>query len=87
MTLPLRYTPSVEVPEKDELQTQQQLIDTLLSISKTTLKDEHEALRAVHAKSHGLLKATLIVADGLPETLAQGLFAKPGSYAEVEIER
>lgn len=81
--IPLRYTPSVEVPEKDELQTQQQLIDTLLSISKTTLKDEHEALRAVHAKSHGLLTATLIVADGLPETLAQGLFARRGRFDAV----
>jgi hypothetical protein len=83
MTLPLRYTPSVEVPEKDEQKNQSELIETLLSISKTTLKDEHEALRAVHAKSHGLLKATLIVADALPETLAQGLFAKPGRYDAV----
>jgi hypothetical protein len=83
MTLPLRYTPSVEVPEKDELQTQQQLIDTLLSISKTTLKDEQEALRAVHAKSHGVLAAVLIVPGDLPETLAQGLFATPGRYDAV----
>lgn len=80
MTTPVRFNPSVEVPEKDELLTQSELIETLLSISKTTLKDEDEALRAVHAKSHGLLKATLTVPDGLPETLAQGLFAKPGRY-------
>jgi hypothetical protein len=83
MTLPLPYRPSVEAPEKDEQTIQNELIETLLSISKTTLKDEHEALRAVHAKSHGLLKAVLIVPDTLPETLAQGLFAKPGRYDAV----
>jgi hypothetical protein len=83
MTHPIRFMPSVEVPEKDEFETQQELIDTLLKISQTTLKDEHEALRAVHAKSHGLLKATLIVPEGLPDTLAQGLFARPGRYDAV----
>ncbi|HEX4293574.1 MAG TPA: catalase family protein [Rhizomicrobium sp.] len=83
MVLPLRYTPSVEVLEDDEQKTQAELIETLLGISKTTLRDEHEALRAVHAKSQGLLKATFIVADGLPPELAQGLFAKPGRYDAV----
>src|ERR1700761_4412942 len=83
MTAPVKFSPSVEVPEKDELKTQGELIETLLSISKTTLKDEHEALRAVHAKSDGLLKARLIIAEGLHETLAQGLFAKPGEYDAV----
>jgi hypothetical protein len=83
MLLPLRYTSSVEVPEKDEQKTQNELIETLLSISKTSLKDESEALRAVHAKSHGLLKATFSVSENLPEMLAQGLFARPGQYDAV----
>lgn len=83
MITPVKFSPSVEVPEKDELKTQAELIETLLSISKTTLKDEHEALRAVHAKSDGLLSAKLTVMGGLPETLAQGLFGKPGAYDAV----
>src|ERR1700712_714665 len=62
MVLPLRYTPSVEMLEEDERKTQAELIETLLGISRTTLKDEHEALRAVHAKSHGLLSAVFVVA-------------------------
>jgi hypothetical protein len=77
------YAPSVETAEADEARTQADLIDTLLSISKTTLKDEHEALRAVHAKSHGLLKARFTVPDGLAPQYAQGLFANPGSYDAV----
>jgi hypothetical protein len=83
MLLPLRYTSSVEVPEKDEQKTQNELIETLLSISETSLNDESEALRAVHAKSHGLLKATFSVSENLPEMLAQGLFARPGQYDAV----
>jgi hypothetical protein len=41
------------------------------------------AVRAVHAKSHGLLRADLTVADGLPEHLAQGLFKGAGKYPAI----
>ncbi len=34
-------------------------------------------LRAVHAKSHGILKGNFEVLSGLPGPFAQGLFAKP----------
>lgn len=83
MRLPVRYTPSVEVREPGESETEQALTDTLLSISKTTLKDEHEALRAVHAKSHGLVKGRFVVSSNLPPEYAQGLFAKPAAYDAV----
>ena len=79
---PLRYTPSVEVPEEDEQETIQQLIETMTKIQQKTYEDGGHAIRSVHAKSHGLLEATLIVPD-LPPHLAQGLFAKPGSYPVV----
>ena len=77
---PLEFTPAVEVIEPDEAKVQAELTETLLTISRTTLKDEHEALRSVHAKSHGLLKASVTVPQGLPAVLAQGLFAKPGRH-------
>ena len=64
--------------EPDEAKTQAELIETLLGISNNHAKDEHEALRAVHAKSHGLLKARFTVLDGLPPQYAQGLFAQAG---------
>jgi hypothetical protein len=40
-------------------------------------------VRAVHAKSHGLLKAEVTVLAGLREELRQGLFPKPASYSAV----
>lgn len=80
MTAPVRYTPAAETMEPDEATTQAELTETLLSISRTTLKDEHEALRAVHAKSHGLVRARFTVLDGLWPDYAQGLFAQPGTY-------
>ena len=77
---PVRYSPAVEVQEPDETETGRQLVETLLEISEITYKDSGHAVRSVHAKAHGLLHAELVVADGLPPTLAQGLFAKAGRY-------
>jgi hypothetical protein len=37
-------------------------------------------VRPSHAKSHGLLKGEMRVLDGLPEPLAQGLFAAPRMF-------
>lgn len=81
--IPLRYTPSVEVVEDDEQETIQQLIETMTKIQQKTFEDGGHALRSVHAKSHGLIEARLIVADDLPPHLAQGLFAKGGTYPVV----
>ena len=39
-------------------------------------KHSGHATRSMHAKSQGLLRAELVVADGLPPALAQGIFAK-----------
>ncbi|MBV9748663.1 MAG: hypothetical protein JO157_07605 [Acetobacteraceae bacterium] len=78
--LPLRYDPSVEVPEKEEGQTDAALTETMLSISETTFKDGGHGLHSVHAKSHGLLRGELRVPDGLPPVLAQGVAAQPSSY-------
>jgi hypothetical protein len=77
---PVRYDPSVETPEADEAATGAALIEQLLKISTITHRDNGFATRSVHAKAHGLLKGELTVADSLPPTLAQGLFAKPGAY-------
>jgi catalase len=38
------------------------------------------AYRPVHAKSHGVVVGTMEVLSNLPPALAQGLFAKPGTY-------
>lgn len=77
---PIRYSAAVETPEPDEAETGRELVETLRKISEITWKDSGHAIRSVHAKAHGLLNAELVVSDGLPPTLAQGLFAQPGRY-------
>ena len=80
---PLFYTPSMEVVEDDEQETLQGLVETLTKIQQKTFEDGGHAIRSVHAKSHGLIDAEMIVPDGLPPHLAQGVFAKPGTYPVV----
>ncbi|MBO1019473.1 catalase family protein [Methylobacterium sp. SD274] len=79
----LRYTPAVEIPEADEAETSRALNETMRSISEKTLADGGHAIRSVHAKAHGALRAELEVATDLSPELAQGLFAKPGRYPVV----
>lgn len=77
---PVRYAPELDLPEIDEHQLADELSETLIKIQQTTYADEGHGLRSVHAKTHGLLKASMEVPEGLPPTLAQGVFAKPGIH-------
>ncbi|WP_426194841.1 catalase family protein [Massilia sp. DWR3-1-1] len=80
---PLRYQPSCEVAEEDEAATIDTILHSLHHIYTTTYADGGHAIRSVHAKSHGILRGALTVADALPPAYAQGLFARPGSYPVV----
>jgi hypothetical protein len=81
MQPPIRYTPDVERPEKDEAETTRQLIEVLTSISQKVYEDSGHAMRSVHAKSHALLEGRLTVESGLAPELSQGLFAAPAAHA------
>ena len=80
---PIPYHPSVEQPRTDEDDVHAQMLATFAKIQNTTFEDYGRAVRGVHAKAHGLLVGRLEVLDDLPPTLAQGLFARPGSYEAV----
>lgn len=80
---PLAYQPSFEHAEDEEGGTGQELVETLRKVSATVHADEGHAYRSVHAKSHGILYAELEVDAGLPEVLAQGVFATPARYPVV----
>jgi hypothetical protein len=80
MPQPLLYEAKYEVVAEDERHTEQGLIDTLTRIQNIVYEDTHQAVRSVHAKCHGIVVGELIVPDGLPATLAQGLFAQAGRY-------
>ncbi|WP_246045322.1 catalase [Rubellimicrobium roseum] len=73
----------LERPAPDEAETIATLDAAMRRIQETTLKDYGHALRSVHAKSHGLIEGEMRVPGGLPPELAQGLFARPGTYRVV----
>jgi hypothetical protein len=76
---PLPFDESYEMLEDGEDETEREIVKSLLEISDITFKDSGQALRSVHAKSHGLLRGQLTVL-ALPQPFAQGLFAVPKTY-------
>ena len=77
---PVRYTPGVERYRPGEKEVVGQIERAFDTILRTTAEDYGHAVRAVHAKAHGLLEGTLRIVDGLPPELAQGMFARPGEH-------
>ncbi len=80
---PLPFDPTFEQIPEDEAETTQELVETLRGIMETTTQDYGHSVRSVHAKSHGFLHGEIHVLDGLPVELAQGVFAKAGTYPVV----
>ncbi len=79
MSTPVSYSPDVEIIDPDEDRIADELVETLLSISRKTHADMGHGLRSVHAKSHGLLTGHIEILPNEPD-LAQGLFAKAADY-------
>ena len=79
----VRYSDGVETIQHGEAETVEQIAATLLDIAKRVGDRQRHTVRAVHAKSHGLVKAQVTVLADLREELRQGLFAKPASYGAV----
>ncbi|KQP29877.1 catalase [Methylobacterium sp. Leaf104] len=77
---PVRYTTEVEQVKPDEGETIARLNETFDKILRTVADDSGHAVRAVHAKAHGILEGVLRIDANLPPELAQGLFAKPGKH-------
>ena len=79
----VRYSDGVETIQHGEAETVEQIAATLLDIAKRVGDRQRHTVRAVHAKSHGLVKAEVTVLADLREELRQGLFATPASYGAV----
>jgi hypothetical protein len=76
----VRYSDDVEVVGPDEDRIAEEIIATMRGESEVLLDRYRHATRPSHGKSHGLLKGELKVHAGLPDTLAQGLFAAPRTF-------
>ena len=79
----LQYSPDIEKIAPDEHVTFDELSRTMQHITRHMASRYRHAYRPVHAKSHGVLVGTLDVLPGLPEPLAQGLFAVPKSFPAI----
>jgi hypothetical protein len=79
----VRYSDSVETLQPGEADTIDQITATLLNIAKKVGERQRHTVRGVHAKSHGLLKAEVMVLPDLHEELRQGLFANAGNCGAV----
>ena len=76
----LLYRDDLETVAPDELETKRKIAEVMTDGMKLGREKYGRSVRISHAKAHGLLKGELIVAEGLPLELAQGLFAHPGKY-------
>lgn len=76
----VRYSDGVEVVPDDEYETITKILESMHRLGDRTQKKYGHAVRVSHAKSHGTATGELVVLDGLPEPLRQGLFAHPGRY-------
>lgn len=80
MTTYVRYRDDLETVPADEPATIEAL-RALMTKAQHLGREKHgESVRSSHAKAHAFVRGSLIVADGLPPELAQGLFAMPRTY-------
>lgn len=77
---PLPFSADIETITPDEQKTVQGLIEAFDVILDRTSNDYGHAVRAVHAKAHGILVGEMVIDDGLAPELAQGLFATAGKH-------
>jgi len=73
----LPYTPDVETVQPDEAEDVAALREIFAELRAFAFDKHRHGLRDAHAKSHGVLAATLRIHDDLPGELRQGLFAHP----------
>ena len=76
----LPYRNDIETPEEGEQESIDGIIKGMTQESETVEKRQGHAVRASHAKSTACVIGELVVPANLPPELAQGLFAKAGTY-------
>ncbi len=74
------YRDDLEGIDADDAQIVEKLNQPLDVILERTAQDYGHAVRAVRAKAHGILAGELLLDEGLPRELAQGLFAHAGTH-------
>ena len=82
---PIRYKDVPQIPES----TYASDLATIVNSVEQTVKASHEkekqgrAVRFAHAKSYGIVRASVEIASGLAPEYAQGIYAIPATYEAV----
>ncbi len=76
----LPYRDDIETLEPGEQESIDGIVAGMTQESRTVEKRDGHAVRASHAKSTACVVGKLTVAADLPPELAQGLFARPGTF-------
>ena len=76
----LRYSDDIEQTQPNEKETTDEIQRVFQELRILAYDKLRHAVRDAHAKSHGILRGELRIDSGLPEELAQGLFATPRTY-------
>lgn len=79
----VRYFNGIETVGEDEARLTADIVEQMAAENRCAFERHRHAIRDAHAKSHAILKGELVVHDGLPAELQQGIFAKPGRYGVV----
>lgn len=77
------YTPDVETLQPNEQEQIRKIVELMHAANVRAFDKHRHGIRDAHAKQHGTVVGELRVYPGLPEHLAQGLFAEAKSYPVV----
>lgn len=76
----VRYSEELEETQPDEAETIREIVAAFGRMRQMVFEKHRHGHRDAHAKSHGILRGELIINEGLPEELAQGLFREARTY-------
>ena len=81
--IPIDYTSAIETIDDDEARLTHEIVERMAASNRCAFERHRHAIRDAHAKSNGLLVGELVVHDGLPADLRQGVFSEPRTYPVV----
>ena len=82
---PIRYKDVPQIPESSYASEIAKIVDSVEETVKTSYEKEKQkrAVRFAHAKSYGIVRASVEVKGGLSPEYAQGIYAIPATYEAV----
>jgi hypothetical protein len=84
-TLPIRYKDIPQIPESTYASDMAKIVNSVEQTVKASYEKEKQkrAVRFAHAKSYGIVRASVEIESGLAPEYAQGIYAIPATYEAV----